>query len=140
MQLWNHKFTFIETKVKSLCLPNSSCLLGFNVFRKKMKIKKKTKAETIKNIVSHFTFQDFWKKGLRHWIEQKEKTMVSENNQALKIITIWLVFVYKLMTKKWYFIFPASSKIRDGASSDFPEQSFKWRQLRVSNVFFLLGA
>lgn len=73
------------------------------------------KAETIKNTVSHSTFQDFRKKGLRHWVEQKEKTMVSENDKALKIVTIWLVFVYKLMIKKWYFIFSASSKIRDGA-------------------------
>lgn len=144
---WLINCNYEITSLLLLKLRSSPCVfptllvfLALMFSEKKMKIKKKTKAETIKNIVSHSTFQDFWKKGLRHWIEQKEKTMVSENDQALKIITIWLVFVYKLMIKKWYFIFPASSKIRDGASSDFPEQSFKWRQLRVSNVFFLLGA
>lgn len=105
MQLWNHKFTFIETKVKSLCLPNSSCLLSFNVFRKKMKIWKKTKAKTIKNTVSHSTFQDFSKKGLRLWVEHNEKIMISENDKTLKIVTIWLVFVCKLMIKCGIFYF-----------------------------------
>lgn len=41
--------------------------------------------------------------------------MISENDEALKIVTIWLVFVCKLMIKKWYFLFPASTKMRDGA-------------------------
>lgn len=136
LQLWNHKFTFIETKVKSLCLPNSSCLLSFNVFREKWRFRNKMRAETIKNIISHSIFQD-----LRHRTDQNKKTMMSENNKAREVRTIWLIFVCKSIIKRGIFHSQPLQRHEGWKKTQtiiFPEHIFKERQLRVASVFFLL--